>query len=174
MTDVKLKNERSLYRNPYMRIVERVYAHEGQSLRYFVKEEPDFSVCGAVTTAGEILMVRQFRPGPGLFTYDFPGGMIDEGDTAEEAVAKELLEETGYQGEIEAITTTFVTAYSTARKHIFLARNCIRVAAPTPEPNTVAELIHVSQADFVNLLRSGQLVDLDCGLLLARSLGLAY
>lgn len=171
MNDVTLKNRSTVYRDPFLRVERREYEHDGRGYAYFVKNEPDFSVCGAVTDTDDILMVRQFRPGPGRFTYDVPGGMVEKGATPEETARQELLEETGYvPGKIWKVTTCFVTAYSTARKHIFIASDCRKVAEPEEEENMVAAPAIISQAEFRVLLKGGNMLDLDCCLYLDRYL----
>ncbi|KDQ08545.1 hypothetical protein BOTBODRAFT_37837 [Botryobasidium botryosum FD-172 SS1] len=45
------------------------------------------------------IIVEQFRPPMGAFTVELPAGLIDDGETAEEAAIRELKEETGYETE---------------------------------------------------------------------------
>ncbi|XP_067861188.1 ADP-sugar pyrophosphatase isoform X1 [Heptranchias perlo] len=47
-----------------------------------------------------LIMVKQFRPPMGCYCLELPAGLIDDGETAEVAALRELLEETGYKGEI--------------------------------------------------------------------------
>lgn len=62
-------------------------------------EAPDWVLVIPVTTAGEIVMVRQFRFGSSDLSLEVPGGVADPNDPDPVATARrELLEETGYAG----------------------------------------------------------------------------
>jgi 8-oxo-dGTP pyrophosphatase MutT (NUDIX family) len=64
---------------------------------YFVVELPG-TVCGlALTEEGEVLMVKQYRHPIEETLIEIPGGFIDENETHEEAMRRELKEETGYE-----------------------------------------------------------------------------
>lgn len=49
----------------------------------------------------EIILVKQWRPPLGSFTIEMPAGLIDKGETPEEAALRELKEETGFVGTID-------------------------------------------------------------------------
>ncbi|KAI2639278.1 NUDIX domain-containing protein [Xylaria nigripes] len=51
-------------------------------------------------TGAEVLLEKQFRAPAGKLVVEFPAGLVDEGETVEEAALRELSEETGYVGEI--------------------------------------------------------------------------
>eukprot|EP00668_Euglena_longa_P042200 GGOE01055682.1.p1 GENE.GGOE01055682.1~~GGOE01055682.1.p1 ORF type:complete len:371 (-),score=74.82 GGOE01055682.1:332-1294(-) len=46
----------------------------------------------------QTLLVKQFRPSVNAHTAEFPAGLVDPGESPEEAALRELLEETGYRG----------------------------------------------------------------------------
>ena len=48
----------------------------------------------ALTEDGKIITTEQFRPGPNAVLNELPGGYVDDGETREEAVRRELLKET--------------------------------------------------------------------------------
>ncbi|KAH7126374.1 NUDIX hydrolase domain-like protein [Dactylonectria estremocensis] len=49
-------------------------------------------------TGKEIILQKQYRPPINMVTIEVPAGLIDAGETAEQAAVRELKEETGYVG----------------------------------------------------------------------------
>ncbi len=71
----------------------------GREHDFFVLDAPDWVNVIAITTAGEMVMVEQFRHGTESVDLEIPGGVIDPHDASPvEAAVRELREETGYVG----------------------------------------------------------------------------
>jgi len=50
----------------------------------------------AITPAKTVLLEKQFRPPLGRNVIELPAGLVDPGETMEEAARRELIEETGW------------------------------------------------------------------------------
>jgi ADP-ribose pyrophosphatase len=72
---------------------------QGVEHPFTVLETPDWVNVIALTTEQQVVMVRQFRHGVGEETWEFPGGLVDPGESTIHAARRELLEETGYSSE---------------------------------------------------------------------------
>lgn len=65
---------------------------------YYVYEFPEWVAALALTKDGKVIMVRQYRHALGETIMELPGGCVDASDASyEDAIARELLEETGYR-----------------------------------------------------------------------------
>lgn len=66
---------------------------------FFVLENSDWVNIIALTKAGEVVLIEQFRHGIKDVILEIPGGMIDDDEKAETAARRELVEETGFSSE---------------------------------------------------------------------------
>src|SRR5215213_8587184 len=87
-------------------------------------------VAGAIIErdAGIVLIQRAIEPGYGRWT--FPGGFVERGEVAEEAAARETLEETG----LKIKTTGIVGLYSYEGQIPAVAVFAARATGGEPEP----------------------------------------
>lgn len=68
--------------------------------------DPKVAATCVVERAGKVLMIcRAVQPGIGL--WSMPGGYVDRGEVVEEAAAREVLEETGLEVEVEHLVGLF-------------------------------------------------------------------
>jgi 8-oxo-dGTP pyrophosphatase MutT (NUDIX family) len=72
----------------------------GKEVRFVLVEAPRWANVAAVVPDGGrdcFVMVRQYRHGLGRAVWEFPGGMVEEGEDEALAAGRELEEETGWR-----------------------------------------------------------------------------
>ena len=91
---------------------------------YYVLEYPDWVNAIALTEDNEIILVRQYRHAAGEVILELPGGCIEKGESPEEAIRRELQEETGYQfTDIEFLSSLYANpATANNKTHCYIAR----------------------------------------------------
>jgi ADP-ribose diphosphatase len=163
--------ERTLYKG-WRHILGRTFRlPDGAEREFEVKVEAPSAVVLALRDDGQVVLVREFRPGPEESLLELPGGEVEDGEEPREAARRELLEETGYEGELVDAGTMFDCAYSTRVRHVFVAHGCRRVADPTPEDGEAPEVELLSLDAFREHLRGGRLTDVGPGYLALDRLG---
>jgi ADP-ribose pyrophosphatase len=131
----------------------------GNKHDFYILESRSWVNVIPMTPERDIVMVRQYRHGSGEVTLEIPGGLVDPGDTPEEAASRELLEETGYQaqgwkkiGEVNPNPALFNN-----RCYTYLAENVRNVARPSLDQTEDIEVVLIPIANIPEMIRSGKI-----------------
>ncbi|NQU23034.1 MAG: NUDIX hydrolase [Candidatus Nealsonbacteria bacterium] len=124
-----------------------------------------------ITCDDQLVLIRQYRHGIRRISLEVPGGIVDPGESPEEAAVRELEEETGYApGHIRPLGRISANpAIQNNYCHIFLAEDCRRVAAAQLDPFEEIELAITSPQQIPGLVQSEEI----CHSLVINALALA-
>jgi ADP-ribose pyrophosphatase len=127
---------------------------------YYVIERPDAAIVFPLTTEGEVILVRQYRPAIGRLELGLPAGLVEEGEEPEKAARRELLEETGYAGgEWECLGAV---ASSPSLKdnwaHLYLARGVELAASQRPDEYERLEIVTLPTGELLPKIWAGEIV----------------
>jgi len=152
--DWLILDERVLHEG-WIRVVERTYAlPDGRRAKWELRADNDTVGVLPITPDGDIVLVRQFRPGPDRQMITIPGGVIDPGESPQQAARRELSEETGYGAESIQVVAQVVQASSTSAQFVAIAQGCRLVGEQQLDELEDCEVLVLAPDELMRLLRS--------------------
>ena len=76
--------------------VDKVQLANGNTFEPTVFEYRRWANVLALTEKNEVVMIRQYRHGVQQIVWEFPGGVVEDGEAIDAGARRELLEESGY------------------------------------------------------------------------------
>ena len=120
----------------------------------------------AVTPSGNVVLEKQFRPPLGRDVIELPAGLVEPGESMEEAAKRELIEETGWAAKkLEFLAEGPIsTGASTEALRAYLCTDLDHPGKNGGDDNEIIEVIEVPIENVQKFLRNAQkegaLVDL--------------
>jgi len=124
---------------------------------FFVINAPDWVNVVALTSDGQLVLVRQFRYGINDFSLEIPGGIIDAGEDPVTAGVRELREESGFVGASARLLGSVHPnpAMQSNRCHLVLVEGARREAELDWDPDEEFEILTKPVDEVLALAESG-------------------
>jgi ADP-ribose pyrophosphatase len=161
LTEEKTISSRTIFEGRAVKLrIDTVKTADGRESTREVVEHSDCIAVIAVDKDDNILLEKQYRKAIEKELLEIPAGGIDPGEDAEEAVRREMQEETGYlPGKVERLGGFYSTpGYCTEYLHLYLATE-LTPSQLYAEDTAGISLIRVPISEIPALLTSGKIED---------------
>jgi 8-oxo-dGTP pyrophosphatase MutT (NUDIX family) len=140
-----------------LRVDRAVSPRTGEAHDFYVLESGSWVNVIPITPAQEVVLIRQYRHGTREITLEIPGGIVEPGDSPQEAARRELREETGYEAE-KMVELGFVhpnPAFLDNRCYTFLAPHARRTGPQTQDEKEDIRVLLEPLTEIPRLIREG-------------------
>ena len=134
-------------------------ANGGEATREVVEHSPSV-VMVPIDDQGRALLVRQYRKAPEQSLLEAPAGGLEEGESPEDGVLRELQEEVGHTaGRLVRMGGFWIVpGFCTEYMHVYLASD-LRPSALAPDEDESIEVVPTPLELIPDMIRSGEIQD---------------
>jgi ADP-ribose pyrophosphatase len=140
--------------------VDTVRLPDGRETTREIVEHEDCVAVVAIDDADNVLLVKQFRKPVEKELLEIPAGGIDPGESPEEAVRREMREETGFLPQKVQRLGGFYSSpgFCTEYLYLYLARDLVAKPLKAEDTENIT-LVRVALSEIPGLISSGDICD---------------
>ncbi|MDH6132849.1 8-oxo-dGTP pyrophosphatase MutT (NUDIX family) [Kitasatospora sp. MAA4] len=155
-----IHGERTVYDNPWVKLTLVDVEPPGvERFEHHVVRLQHVAITAVLDDQERVLMLWRYRFVPGRFGWELPGGILDAGEDAASAAAREVEEETGWRpASVEHVVTYQPMVGMVDSPHeIFVARGATLVGEPT-DAEEAGRIAWIPLADVPQLMARDELL----------------
>ncbi|NOY84021.1 MAG: NUDIX hydrolase [Nitrospirae bacterium] len=161
LTETLLRTQ-VVYQGRYLRAEEQIVRQpDGREAKREIIVPPDAVGILPIDTAGNVYLVRQYRPAIKQITLEIPAGVIDPGEKPLETAGRECAEEIGYHPKQLDFMFMYYhsVGFSSGKIEVFLGRNLDALPAQSLDAGEFIEIVTLSFEEAHQQALSGKIVD---------------
>lgn len=140
--------------------LDKVRLSDGRETLREIVEHPGAAAVVPILPDGKVVLVRQYRKAVEEVLLEIPAGKLEEGESPEVCVMRELEEETGFRaGKIRRILEYFPSpGFSDECIHLFEATE-LQEGRKNLQPDELMETVSLSVSEIAKLIKEGKIKD---------------
>lgn len=137
---------------------EVLFPWEDEPQIYYSIKPPDYVTALTSTDDGRFVILKQFRPAIEDHTFELPSGHLEDGETPEQAMMRELNEETGCEGGTVTLLGELMPDTGRLENTLwpFYINDVVINELPDPAGNEGIEVVLVTREKLFQMIQEGR------------------
>ncbi len=156
----KIQSLASLGTRNFTVYLDEVSLKDGSISKRIWVDHPQAAAIVPFISDNEIIMVRQYRYALRREMLEIPAGKVDKGESPEECIKRELVEETGF--EVKSLEWLYTYAptigYSNELIHLYSGRDLKKLEKKT-DVNEISSLEILALEEVLGMIRNHKIID---------------
>jgi ADP-ribose pyrophosphatase len=156
----KIMSLASLGTKSFTAYLDEVSLKNGKISKRIRIDHPQAAAIVPFVSDDEIIMVRQYRYALKRETLEIPAGKLDKGESPEQCIRRELIEETGFEANLVTWLYTYAPAigYSNELIHLYTGRDLKNQKTKIDE-DEISSLEILKLEEVLGMIRNNEIID---------------